>query len=149
MAHFAKITEDNKVLQVLTLNDSDMLNADGVEDESVGQQYLEQHNNWPAHLWIQTSYRTKSNEHRGGGTPFRGNYAGIGFTWDSDNQIFWPKKPYDSWVKNTATANWQSPIGDAPALTEEQENQNTAETHRWGYSWNEETQAWDLTNSLA
>ena len=149
MAHFAKISEDNRVLQVLTLNDSDMLNADGVEDESVGQQYLEQHNNWPAHLWIQTSYRTKSNEHRGGGTPFRGNYAGIGYEWDSDNQIFWPKKPFASWVKNTATANWQSPIGDAPALTAEQQSQNDAGTHRWSYHWNEETQAFDLTNSLA
>ena len=52
MASFAKITEDNEVLTVLTLNDSDMLDADGVETESIGQAYLEQHNNWPAHLWI-------------------------------------------------------------------------------------------------
>jgi hypothetical protein len=58
MAHFAKISENNEVLQYLTLNNSDMLNTDGVEDETVGQQYLEQHNNWPAHLWIQTSYNT-------------------------------------------------------------------------------------------
>ena len=45
MAHFAKISETNEVLQVLTLNNEDMLNAEGVEDESVGQQYLETHNN--------------------------------------------------------------------------------------------------------
>ena len=51
---------------------------------------------------------------------FRGNYAGIGYEWDEDNQIFWPKKPYASWVKNTTTASWDSPIGDAPALTAEQ-----------------------------
>jgi hypothetical protein len=38
--------------------------------------------------------------HKIGGTPFRGNYAGIGYTWDEDNQIFWPKKPYPSWVKH-------------------------------------------------
>jgi hypothetical protein len=44
MAHFAKITETNEVLQVLTLDNSNMLNADGVEDETVGQQYLETHN---------------------------------------------------------------------------------------------------------
>ena len=56
MAHFAKITETNEVLTVLTLNNSDMLNSDGVEEESVGQAYLEQHNNWPAHLWIQNGY---------------------------------------------------------------------------------------------
>jgi hypothetical protein len=59
------------------------------------------------------------------------------------------KKPYTSWVKNNEEATWQSPIGDAPALTEEQTSQNTAETHRWSYVWNEENQTWDLTNSLA
>ena len=80
MAHFAKLGANGKVIQVLTLNNSDMLNADGVEDESVGQQYLETHNNWPAQMWIQTSYNTSGNQHNsGGGTPFRGNYAGIGY----------------------------------------------------------------------
>jgi len=149
MAHFAKLGANGKVIQVLTLNNSDMQNADGNEDESVGQQYLEQHNNWPAQMWIQTSYNTSGGTHRDGGTSFRGNYAGIGYTWDEDNEIFWPKKPYTSWVKHIATASWKSPIGDAPALTEEQTSQNEANTHRWGYVWNEETQAWDLTNSLA
>ena len=48
MAHFAKLGSNGKVIQVLTLNNEDMLNGDGVEDESVGQHYLEQHNNWPA-----------------------------------------------------------------------------------------------------
>jgi hypothetical protein len=47
MAHFAKLSEDNKVLQVLTLNNSDTINADGQENEAVGQAYLEKHNNWP------------------------------------------------------------------------------------------------------
>ena len=55
MAHFAKLGANGKVIQVLTLNNKDMLNADGVEDEAVGQQYLETHNNWPAQMWIQTS----------------------------------------------------------------------------------------------
>ena len=149
MAHFAKLGANGKVIQVLTLDNKDMLNADGVEDEAVGQQYLERQNNWPAQMWIQTSYNTAGNQHKNGGTPFRGNYAGIGYTWDEDDQIFWPKKPYASWVKNIAEARWQSPIGDAPALTQEQQDQNTAGTHRWGYNWNEETTAWDLTNSLA
>jgi hypothetical protein len=149
MAHFAKLGANGKVIQVLTLNNSDMLNADGVEDESVGQQYLETHNNWPAQMWIQTSYNTQGNQHKLGGTPFRGNYAGIGYTWDEDNEIFWPKKPYASWVKNTTDARWQSPIGDAPALTEEQQSQIEAGTHRWDYNWNEEGQSWDLTDSLA
>src|SRR5210317_868637 len=149
MAHFAKLGANSKVIQVLTLNNSDMLNADGVEDETVGQQYLETHNNWPAQMWIQTSYNTSGGKHKDGGTPFRANYAGIGCPWDEDDQIFWPKKPYASWVKHIATASWKCPIGDAPALTQEQQDQNTAGTHRWGYNRNEETQAWDLTNSLA
>ena len=155
MAHFAKLGANGKVIQVLTLNNSDMLNADGVEDESVGQQYLETHNNWPAQMWIQTSYNTQGNQHKDGGTAFRGNYAGIGYEWDENNEIFWPKKPYASWVKHIESASWKSPIGDAPALTEEQISQNTptgdppVATHDWHYVWNEEGQSWDLTNSLA
>jgi len=149
MAHFAKLGANGKVIQVLTLDNKDMLNADGVEDEAVGQQYLELHNNWPAQMWIQTSYNTQGGQHKLGGTPLRGNYAGIGYTWDEDDQIFWPKKPYASWVKNNAEARWQSPIGDAPALTAEQTSQNEANTHRWSYVWNEDGQSWDLTNSLA
>ena len=148
MAHFAKLEETGKVIAVLTLNNSDMLNTSGVEDETVGQQYLERHNNWPAHLWIQTSYNTSGGKHSKGGTPFRGNYAGIGYTWDANDQIFWQKKPYDSWVKHISTASWKSPIGDAPALTEEQTAQNKANTHRWWYNWNEANQSWELVNNI-
>ena len=149
MAHFAKLGANGKVISVLTLDNKDMLNADGVEDERVGQEYLQLHNNWPAEMWIQTSYNTIANTHRLGGTPFRGNYAGIGYEWDEDNQIFWTKKPFPSWVKDTTTAQWKSPIGDAPALTAEQESQNTADTHRWEYVWNEANQSWDLTDYKA
>ena len=149
MAHFAKIGMNGKVIGVLTCGNGDMLNADGVEDESVGQQYLERHNNWPAPMWIQTSYNTKGNQHLLGGTPFRGNYAGIGYEWDEENQIFWSIKPHPSWVKNTSTAKWHSPIGDAPDLTAEQTSQNTAGTHHWVYMWNEAGQSWDLTDTKA
>ena len=140
MAHFAKLGMNGKVIQVLTLNNGDMLNADGVEDETVGQQYLERHNNWPAQMWIQTSYNTSAGAHRLGGTPLRGNYAGIGYTWDEDNNIFYPKSPYASWVLNTTTATWHSPIGDEP-------NDLTAEEIAAGtrYVWNEGTGAWDKT----
>ena len=140
MAHFAKLGSNSKVIQVLTLNNGDMLNADGVEDETVGQQYLERHNNWPAQMWIQTSYNTSAGAHRLGGTPLRGNYAGIGYTWDEDNNIFYPKSPYASWVLNTTTATWHSPIGDEP-------NDLTAEEIAAGtrYVWNEGTGAWDKT----
>jgi len=140
MAHFAKISDTSKVLAVLTLDNKDMLNADGVEEEAVGQQYLEKHNNWPAEKWIQTSYNTSGGTHKDGGTPLRGNYAGIGYTWDEDNNLFYPKKPYASWVLNTTTASWHSPIGDAPDdLTDEEK---AAETF---YVWNEAGQSWDKT----
>ena len=147
MAHFAKLGANGKVIQVLTLNNSDMLNADGVEYESVGQQYLETHNNWPAQMWIQTSYNTSGNQHRDGGTAFRGNYAGIGYTWDEDNEIFWPKKPHASWTKNTSTASWQAPI-TYPSVTDDGAD---PVVWNWSITWNEtayqadNTKGWEGT----
>jgi hypothetical protein len=138
MAHFAKISEDNFVLQVLTLDNKDMLDENQNPSELVGQQYLEKHNNWPAHLWIQTSYNTKKNTHSKGGIPFRGNYAGLGFIWDSSDQIFWPPKPFTSWIKNLQHAKWKSPIGDAPQLTQEEINEKKY------YIWNEANLSWEL-----
>ena len=140
MAHFAKLGSNSKVIQVLTLNNGDMLNADSVEDETVGQQYLERHNNWPAQMWIQTSYNTSAGKHNSGddSKALRGSYAGIGYTWDEDNNLFYGKKPYASWVLNTTTASWHSPIGDAPDdLTDEEKAANTR------YVWNEADKSWD------
>ena len=151
MAHFAKLGANGKVIQVLTMDNDKMLNADGVEDETVGQQWLERHNNWPAQMWIQTSYNTIANTHNSGDNSkaLRGNYAGIGYTWDEDNNIFWSPKPYPSWEKDIATASWKSPIGNAPAFTAEQTSQNEAGTHSWRYAWNEANQSWDLTDHNA
>ena len=137
MAHFAKISNENKVLAVLTLDDKNTENSEGVEVESIGQAYLEKHNNWPANMWIKTSYNTSKNTHKKGGTPFRGNYAGIGYKWDAIDQIFWPPKPYPSWVKNMSEARWESPIGDAPQISDEEKLLSA-------YIWNEETQSWDF-----
>jgi hypothetical protein len=122
-------------------------------------------------MWIQTSYNTSGGKHYTTTTDsegneirsesadqskaFRGNYAGIGYEWDEDNNIFWPKKPYASWVKHNASASWKSPLGDAPALTAEQTSQNEAGTHLWSYSWDEDayqaddTAGWVLADSLA
>jgi hypothetical protein len=102
-------------------------------------------------MWIQTSYNTVGNTHSSGDNSkaFRGNYAGIGYEWDEDNNIFWSKKPHASWVKDVATANWKSPIGDAPALTAEQQAQNDADTHEWYYVWNEAGQSWDIVDARA
>jgi len=154
MAHFAKISEDNIVLTVLTLNDSDCQNEEGVETESVGQAYLEKHNNWPAHLWIQTSYNTYGNKHRSGddSKAFRGTYAGTGFIWDPTNNVFIPPKPYESWVR--VTLGWVAPL-DKPDLTTEQKNQCNANTHHWEYQWDESayqsdnTTGWVLVDTLA
>ena len=150
MAHFAKISENNIVLNVLTFNDKDMLDENGNSSELVGQQYLQKHNNWPAHVWIQTSYNTRYNTHSSGDNTkaLRGNYAGIGFIWDEDNQIFWPLSPFTSWIKHIPTASWKSPIGDAPILTEEQTNQNLSNTYQWKYVWNEDNQTWDLKHTI-
>jgi len=144
MAHFAKISDTSQVLAVHVVTNSDCLNADGVEDETTGQQFLERLFSWPASMWVQTSYNTSQGIHRLGGTPLRGNYAGIGYIWDEDNNLFYGKKPYASWVLNTTTASWHSPIGDAPALTAEQE----ADTeNRYHYDWNEVGQSWDLVTT--
>ncbi len=142
MAHFAKIGMNGKVIQVLTMDNEEMKDADGNEIEAKGQEWLERHNNWPAQMWIQTSYNTKNNTHSSGDNSkaFRGNYAGIGYEWDEDNNIFWPKKPHASWTKDISTASWQSPIGDSPQLTEEQKSDGKT------YQWNETEQSWDLTD---
>jgi hypothetical protein len=155
MAHFAKIGLNGKVLQTLYVNDSDTLNSEGVEDEFVGQQYLQQHHNWPAELWIKTSYNTKRGKYYNiDGTlsddqskAFRGNYAGVGSIWDEENEIFWPKKSFLSWIKDIENVDWKPPI-EKPNLTDEQKSQNVAKTHSWSYSWDETTQTYNLTNEI-
>ena len=132
MAHFAKINDDNEVLTVLVVDNSD------ANTEAEGQAYLETHNNWPADKWIQCSYNTRANVHLLGGTPFRANYPGIGDKWDSTNLIFHKTQPYASWTLNTTTGLWEAPI-PMP---------NTTYTDSTGtvlsdfYAWNEDNQEW-------
>ena len=149
MAHFAKLGMNGKVIAVHVVDNKDLHDADGNESEQVGKQFLENIHNWP--LWKQTSYNTSKNTHSSGDASkaLRGNYAGIGFTYDEDNDIFWPPKPFPSWVKDTSDAQWHSPVGDAPALTAEQQSQNEAGTHLWGHDWNESGQTWELSNKLS
>jgi hypothetical protein len=129
MAHFAKIGINGKVMGVHVVNNNDMLNADNQEDEKVGQQFLERLHGWPASMWIQTSKNTAEGVHKLGGTPLRGNYAGVGKIWDEDKNIFYDKQPHASWTLNESTARWDPPIshpGDGKH-----------------YEWNESTKAWD------
>ena len=135
MAHFAKIGINGKVVGVHAVNNSDILNANGQEDEKIGQDFLERIHGWPASMWIQTSYNTTCVTHRLGGTPFRGNYAGIGMVYDEDNNIFRAKKaPYANWTLNTTTAKWEAPTPMPSTQTAGKFDQ---------YTWNESTKVWN------
>jgi len=135
MAHFAKLGVNGKVIAVHGLDDDQLLNADNTEDETVGQQRLQEIHGWPAQMWIQTSYNTMSNTHTSGDNSkaFRGNYAGIGYTWDEDNNIFWPKQPHASWSKNNSTASWVAPI-TYPSVSTYTSGEDTL---NWLINWNE------------
>ena len=93
MAHFAKI-EDGIVTQVNVV-DEEYFHANR-ETRYTGQ-------------WVQTSYNTQGGVHLLGGTPLRKNYAGIGFTYDAVRDAFIPQKPFDSWLLNEDTCQWDAP----------------------------------------
>jgi len=135
MAHFAKLGINGKVIGVHVVNNSDILNGSGVEDETVGQQFLERIHGWPASMWIQTSYNTTGGTHKLGGTALRGNYAGIGQVYDEDNNIFRGKQPYASWTLNKTTASWDAPTPMPSSVDGDGKPE--------AYEWNETTKAWD------
>jgi hypothetical protein len=116
MAHFAKLDENNVVVFVTVGRDED----DGKEfelSERTGDVYK------------QTSYNTVGGVHSLGGTPFRKNYAGIGYTYDEQRDAFIPPQPYPSWLLNEQSCLWEAPV---PMPTDGEQ-----------YSWNESTQTWD------
>lgn len=92
MAHYAELNENNIVLQVFVVRDQDTLDESGNESEDIGRMYL---NNLLGGRWIKTSYNTFGNQHSNNGTPLRGNYAGIGYTYDPFRDVFIPPKPED------------------------------------------------------
>lgn len=99
MSHFAKVL-DGKVIQVIVA-EPDFFEA--FVDSSPGQ-------------WLQTSYNTRGNIHYGpdgepdGGVAMRGNYAGIGYTYDPANDVFYAPQPYASWTLDQATWLWTAPV---------------------------------------
>lgn len=99
MAHFAKLDENNVVLEVHVVHNNELLDENGVEQEQRGIDFLI---NWSnGYLsWKQTSYN---------GT-FRKNYAGIGYSYRQDIDAFVPPQPFASWVLNEMTAQWEPPV---------------------------------------
>jgi hypothetical protein len=118
MAHFAKIGLNSKVIEVLSVNNEVLLDSNGVEQEDNGIDFLTKLTGYP--VWKQTSYNNN----------FRKNFAGIGMTYDEDRDVFIPKKPFNSWILNEDTCQWEAPV--------------SYPTDGQRYNWNEENQTWDL-----
>ena len=135
MASFAKI-ENNIVITVHSVVNEVLKDSNGVEQEIIGIKFLKnlygQDTNWK-----QTSYNTNGGIHQLGGTPFRKNHAGIGYTYDSNRDAFIPIKPYNSWLLNENTCQWEPPV-IRPEITQEQKDNNQY------YSWNESIINWEV-----
>jgi len=122
MAHFAKLGTGNIVERVAVVSN---------DIATTGQTGIDFLNNLHGSrdVWKQTSYNTQGGVHTLGGTPFRKNYAGIGYTYDETRDAFIPSKPYNSWTLNEDTCNWEAPV----AYPDDGKM----------YTWNESTKSWD------
>jgi hypothetical protein len=127
MAHFCRLDENNIVTQVIVVANEDTSDSNGVEVEEIGVAFCKKLLGADTR-WVQTSYNNN----------FRVRYAGIGYSFSEELDAFIPPKPFESWVLNEETADWESPIGPAPELTEEE-----IETFSF-YRWDEENQEWVL-----
>ena len=135
MAHFAQIDSNNIVTQVIVVADADTADAQGNHMESIGLAFCQR---LIGGNWKQTSYNTHGGVHSLGGTPFRKNYAGLGYTYDAQRDAFIPPKPYNSWVLDENTCLWNAPMPYPTDL-------GTPDTPKM-YTWNEETRTWDLVS---
>jgi hypothetical protein len=118
LSHFAKVV-DGKVTQVIV---AEAEFFDTFVDSSPG-------------AWIKTSYNTLANEHTQGGTPLRGNYAGIGYTYDAQHDVFYAPQPFASWVLDEATWTWKAPVA--------------MPTDGKAYVWDEAKGKWSEVNAPA
>jgi hypothetical protein len=128
MAHYALLNEENIVEMVITGKDEDDL-VDGVE--SWEDFYGEFH----GMRCLRTSYNTLGNEHILGGEPFRGNYAGIGFEYREDLDVFVEPKPFNSWTLNEETFIWEAPIPYPEDGAD--------------YTWDEDNASWKLLSTIS
>lgn len=130
MAHFARLDENNIVTGVFVIANENCLDSDGNESENIGINYCKSFYE-PVYgsntFWKQTSYNSK----------IRKNYAGIGYSYDENLDAFISPKPYNSWVLNNETCNWDPPTPQ-PELTEQQIEVGSY------YEWNEEKIDWEL-----
>jgi hypothetical protein len=127
LAHFAKIDENNIVTQVIVVANEDTTDTNGVEVEEIGVAFCKKLLGAETN-WKQTSYNNN----------FRVRYAGISYTYNEELNAFIAPKPFASWVLVEETADWESPVGPAPALTEAQVESRSF------YKWDEENLAWVL-----
>ena len=123
MAHYAFLDENNIVTEVIVGRNEDEI-VDGISD-------------WEAHygefrgqVCKRTSYNTVAGVHNNGGTPYRYNYAVIGYSYDSVRDAFIPPNSLGSWILNEETCQWEAPV-EYP-------------TDGGIYNWNESTISWDL-----
>ena len=131
MAHYAFINTDNIVVEVIT-----------GKDETDTETLPEGFDSWEEFYETQrvslvckrTSYNTQGGEHLLEGTPLRGNYAGIGFTYDETNDVFYEPQPFPSWTLNETNWMWEAPVPN-PEFDEDNPN---------FYVWNETDQTWDV-----
>jgi hypothetical protein len=128
MAHYAFINSQNTVTQVIVGRDEDDL-APGVTswEDYYGERMGER--------CLRTSYNTVAGQHTAGGTPFRGNYAGINYKYDEALDAFLPPQPFPSWTLNEATYSWEAPV----PYPEDGEQ----------YVWNENRKEWEPVVSEA
>lgn len=123
MAHFAKI-ENNTVTEVIVVDDEILLDTEGVEQESLGEEYC---SSLLGGDWKQTSYNHN----------FRSVFAGVGFEYNTEHDCFVVPSPFDSWLFDTTTLNYEPPV-----------EKPEAETGKDFYSWNEEGLFWEYNPSL-
>jgi hypothetical protein len=132
MAHFAEIGLNNKVIRVVVINDKVLLDSKNNIQESLGKEFLQ---NTLGGYWVQCSYNTWHGQHKNGGTPFRKNYPGGGYTYDEDRDAFIPpkNKKFPSWVLDEESCTWVPPI----PLPEQ----------GGFHEWNENNQSWDIVKT--
>ena len=134
MAHYSFINIENLVVEVITgINEDDTETLP--ENYASWEEYYETQRD--GLVCKRTSYNTLGGEHLLDGTPFRGNYAGIGFTYDPDNDVFYAQQPFPSWILNETTWIWDPPV-EYPEYDEDDPK---------FYEWNEEDQTWDVVNA--